>query len=108
MVPDVTVDVNSINGNNVTLTLSWGEPFNNDNPILHYIVTCVGPSCPPPDVTTTDNSIRSHTFTSLVPRKNYTFTVRVMNSNGNGVAGKVRIVTPGEFICLFYASILCI
>ena len=29
MVPNVTVNNNAINGNNVTLTLSWGKPFNN-------------------------------------------------------------------------------
>ena len=41
-VPYVTVDKNtiSINGNNVTLTLIWGEPFNNLDPIVKYTVSC--------------------------------------------------------------------
>ena len=45
MVPDVMA-VENINGNNVTL--SWGEPFNNLDPIVNYIVSCSGDvTCPP-------------------------------------------------------------
>ena len=37
MVPGITVDDNTININesNVTLTLSWEEPFNNLDPIVN-------------------------------------------------------------------------
>ena len=44
MVPDVTVDDNiRIIGNIVTcLRLSWGEPFNNLDPIVNYTVSCSG------------------------------------------------------------------
>ena len=44
MVPGVTVDENTINinGNTITLTLNWGEPFNNFDPIVNYIVSCSG------------------------------------------------------------------
>ena len=41
MVSDITVDNNNIriNGNIVTLRLSWGEPFNNLDPIVKYTVS---------------------------------------------------------------------
>ena len=41
MVPNITIDEN-FNGNNVTLTLNWGEPFNNFDSIVKYTVSCVG------------------------------------------------------------------
>ena len=68
MVPDVTVDDNSIyiNGNIVTLTLSWGEPFiNNLDPIVNYTVSCSGDVTCPPNFTTTDNTTRSYNITNL-------------------------------------------
>ena len=48
MVPHVTVD-NSTKGRNLTtITLSWGEPFNNFDPIVNYTVSCLGDvTCPP-------------------------------------------------------------
>ena len=41
-VPDVKADNSTIkiNRNNATLTLSWGEPFNNLDPIVNYTVSC--------------------------------------------------------------------
>ena len=74
MVPGVTVDENTINinGNIVTLTLSWGEPFNNFDPIVSYTVSCSGDVTCPPNFTT-DNTIRSYTITDLTPLTNYTF-----------------------------------
>ena len=58
IVPDVTVHENTIciNGNNVTLTLSWGEPFNNFDPIVNYTVLCFGDIACPPNFITTDNA----------------------------------------------------
>ena len=93
MVPDVNHTIN-INGNNVTLTLSWGEPFNNLDPIVNYTVLCSG-MCPP-NFTTTDNTTRSYTFTNLTPMTNYTFSVVATNSIGSGEAGVVMITTPGK------------
>ena len=100
MVPGVTVDVNTINinGNSVTLTLSWGEPFNYLDPIVNYTVSCSGDVTCPPNFTTTDNTTRSYTFTSLTLMTNYTFSVVATNSIGSGVAGTVMITTPGEVI----------
>ena len=71
MVPGVTVDDNTINinENNVTLILSWGEPFNNLDPIANYTVSCSGDDTCPPNFTTvtTDNTTRSYTITNLTP-----------------------------------------
>ena len=104
MVPVVTVDDNtiSINGNNVTLTLSWGEPFNNLDPIVNYTVSCSGYDVCPPNFTTTDNTTRSYTITNLTPMTNYTFSVVATNSIGSGEAGVVMITTPSGENISFY------
>ena len=95
MVPKVTVDSNTfnINGNNVTLTLSWREPFNNLDPIVNYTVSCSGDVTCPPNFTTTDNTTKSYTITNLIPITGYTFSVVATNSIGSGEAGVVMITT---------------
>ena len=95
MVPGVTIDNNTINinGNNVTLTLSWEEPFNNLDPILNYAVSCSGDNACPPDFTTTDNATRSYTITNLTPMTHYTFSVVATNSIGSGEAGILNYTT---------------
>ena len=101
MVPDVAVDDNTINsnGNSVTLTLSWEEPFNNLDPIVNYTVSCSGDVTCPPNFTTTDNTTRSYTITNLTPMTNYTFSVVATNSIGSGEAGVVMITTPpGSYV----------
>ena len=100
MVPNVTVDNNAINinGNNVTLTLSWGEPFNSLDPIVNYTVSCSGDVTCPPNFTTTDNTTRSYTITNLTPMTSYTFSVVATNSIGSGEAGVVMITTPNIFV----------
>ena len=101
MVPDVTVDNNSfsINGDNIALTLSWGKPFNNLDPIVNYTVSCSGDVTCPPNFTTTDNTTRSYIITNLTPMTNYTFSVVATNSIGSGEAGVVMItILPGEAI----------
>ena len=95
MVPDVTVNDNiNISENIVTLTLSWGEPFNNFDPIVNYTVSCSGDITCPPNFTTTDNTTRSYTITYLTTMTNYTFSVVATNSIGSGEAGVVMITTP--------------
>ena len=96
MVPEVIVDDNTINinGNNVTLTLSWREPFNNFDPIVNYTVSCSGDVTCPPNFTTTDNTTRSYTIINLTPMTTYTFSVVATNSIGSGEAGVVMIITP--------------
>ena len=95
MVPGVTVDPNTINinENNVTLTLSWGEPFSNLDPIVNYTVSCSGDGTCTPNFTTTDNTTRSYTITNLTPMTNYTFSVVATNSIGSGESGVVINIT---------------
>ena len=91
MVPDVTVT----NRSNVSLTLSWGVPFNNHDPIVSYTVSCSGDATCPPSFYTTDNTTRSYTITNLIPMTNYIFSVIASNSIGSGAAGVVMVTTPG-------------
>ena len=91
----MTYDVN-INGNIVTLTLSWGEPFNNIDPIVNYTVSCSGDDTCSLNFTTTDNTIRSYTITNLTPMTNYAFSVVATNSIGSGEAGVLEYTTYGK------------
>ena len=95
MVANVTIDNNTININRniVTLTLSWGEPFNNFDPIVNYTVSCSSDVKYPPNFTTTDNAI---IITNLTTMTNYTFSVVATNSFGSGEAGVVMITTPSK------------
>ena len=99
-VPSVTVDSVYINGNNITFTLSWGEPFNNFDPIVNYTVSCSGDVTCPPNFTTTDNTTRSYTITNLTTMTNYTFSVVTTNSIGSGGAGVVMITTPSGTVMI--------
>ena len=96
MVRYVRIDDNTINinGSNVTLTLSWGAPFNNLDPIVSYTVSCSGDVTCPPNFTTTDDTTRSYTITNLTRMTDYTFSVVATNSLGSGEAGVVMITTP--------------
>ena len=99
MVPAVSVSVGtiSINGNTLSLTPSWGEPFNNFDPIVNYTVSCSGDVTCPPNFTTTDNTTRSHTITNLTTMTTYTFSVAATNMFGSGEAGVVNVtIVPGE------------
>ena len=99
MVPNVTVDDRTINinGSNVTLTLSWGEPFNNFDSIVNYTVSCSGDVTCSSSFTITNNRI---IITNLTTMTTYTFSVVATNSIGSGEAGVVMITTPpGEVIC---------
>ena len=75
------------------LTLSWGEPLDNLDPIVNYTVSCSGVRCPR-NVTTTDST--SYIITNLSPNTQYTFLVIATNSIGSGEAGVVMITTPGK------------
>ena len=106
MVPSVTVDDSTININRnvVTLTLSWGEPFNNLDPIVNYTVSCSGDVTCPPNFTTTDNTTRNYTITNLTTMTNYIFSVVATNSIGSGKAGEFNCTTctPGEITVRTY------
>ena len=106
MVAGVTVNNNTINinGNIVILTLSWGEPFNNLDPIVNYTVSCSGNVTCPPNFTTTYNTTRSYTITNLTTMTTYTFSVVATNSIGSGEAGILNFITPGEvmtYVCMY-------
>ena len=91
-VVDVKVDINTvnINGTNVTLTLSWREPFNFRHPIMNYTLSCSSDNATCfQNFTTTDNTTRSYTITNLTTMTNYTFSVVATNSIGSGEAGVV-------------------
>ena len=98
MVPDITVDGDtiSINDDSITLTLSWGEPFNNLDPIMNYIISCSGDVTCPPDLTTTDNTTRRYNITNLATMTSYTFSVVATNSVGSGRMGVLDYTTPGK------------
>ena len=107
-VPAVVPNVKSgliITRNNVTLRLSWGEPFNNLDPIMNYTVSCSGDGICPPNFTTTDNTTRSYTITNLTTITTYTFSVVATNSVGSGEAGVVNVTTPGKIVCIL---IICV
>ena len=103
MVPSVIVDDNTINvnGNIVTLTLSWGEPFNNFDPIMYYTVSCSGDITCPSNFTTTDNTTRIYTI-NLTTMTKYTFSVVAINSIGEGEAGVLNYTIPGEVKNAFF------
>ena len=100
IIPNVRVS-DSANGNNVTLALSWGEPFNNLDPIVSYTVSCSGDDACPQNFTTTDNTTRSYIIPNLTPMTSYTFSVVATNSIGSGEAGVVMITTPGKVTDLY-------
>ena len=95
IVDNNTID---INGNNVNLTLSWEEPFNNFDPILNYTVSCSGDVTCPPNFTTTDNTTRSYNITNLAPMTNYAFSVVATNSIGSGEAGVLYYTGNQDFL----------
>ena len=89
-----------INGNNVTITLRWREPFNNLDPIVNYAVSCSGDDACPPITMITNNTTRSYNFTNLTPITTYTFSVVAINSVGSGNPSDIMITTPGELVCI--------
>ena len=99
MVSSVKIDEDTItfsNGNNITLTLNWGESLSNLDPIVNYTVSCSGDVTCPPNFTTTDNTTTSYTITNLTPMTTYTFSVVATNSIGSGKASVLMITAPGN------------
>ena len=84
----------NFNNNYVTLTLSWGEPFNNYDPIVNYTVSCSGDVTCPPNFTTTDNTTRSYDVINLTLSTRYIFKVVATNSVGGEEAGVVMSYIP--------------
>ena len=97
-VPMVAVFRITVENNVANATLSWGEPFNNFDPIISYTVSCLGDDQCPEDFTTLDNTTRSYIIINLNFVTNYTFSVIATNSIGNGEAG-VLMVTLSSCKC---------
>ena len=94
VVPNVRVVGNiTITGNIVTLRLSWGEPFNNLDPIVNYTVSCSSDGQCPSNFTTINKGVA---LTNLTTMTTYTFSVVATNSIGSGEAGVVMITTPSS------------
>ena len=99
MVPNVAIVANSImfNGEYVTLSLSWEEPYDNRDLIINYIISCSSIRCPSNfPAETTDIATTNYAITDLSPNTNYTFSVAAINSVGKGNAGTVNVTTPGK------------
>ena len=79
---------------NYNITLSWGEPFSNFDPIVNYTVMCSGDDQCPDNFTTTDNTTRSYTITNLTSMATYTFSVVATNSIGSGEAAVLLVTAP--------------
>ena len=94
MVPSVRVESIKVGGNIATLTLSWGETFNNYDPIVKYTVSCSGDFTCPPDFSTSDITTRNYTIFNLIPMTTYTFSVVATNSFGDGEAGLLTYTIP--------------
>ena len=95
-VPNFTGMANSmtLEGNILNITLSWGEPFNNFDPIRNYTVTCSGDAQCPSPFTTPDNTTRSYDVYNLNATTTYTFTVVANNSLGSGEPAAFMTAPP--------------
>jgi len=91
-----------LDGDIVTLTLSWGEPFNNFDPIMNYIVSCSGDVTCPPTFTTTDNTTRNYTISNLTSATNYTFSLIAINSIDQSLPGAIVITAPSGMYTFMY------
>ena len=86
-----------INGSNVTLTLSWGEPFSYFAQIISYTVSWNDDTLLQ-NFTTTDSTTRNYIITNLTPMTDYTFSVVATNFFGSGESGLLFDNTPGKGI----------
>ena len=84
MVKFIYSSIREINGNIVTIRLSWGEPFNNLDPIVNYTVSCSSDGWCPSNFTVTGNGIILGNLNTMTT---YTFSVVATNSIGSGEAG---------------------
>jgi len=87
---------------NVSLSLTWEEPFSNFNPIDHYTVSgctrtdsVIGiTKCPNFTVfSTIDVAVTNFHINGLPSNARYTFMVTAANSLGDGMAVSIRVST---------------
>ena len=96
IVPNIAYFLTDISSRHVSITLSWGEPFNNFDPIVNYLVSCSGVYNCPDRFITKDNSTQNLAYRGLNVMATYIFSVVATNSFGSGEAGVVIITTPGQ------------
>ena len=107
IIPNITVVITEVSSHHISITLNWGEPSNNFDPIVNYIVSCSGAHSCPVRLITKDNSTHNVAYRGLNVMTTYIFSVVATNSFGSGEAGVVMITTPGEitlheYICSYY------
>ena len=107
IVPNLAFVITDIRSQHISITLSWGEPFNNFDPILNYIVSCSSVYSCLGRFITKDNSTQNYAYIGLNVMATYTFSVVATNSFGSGEASVLMITTPGEitlheYICSYY------
>ena len=81
-------------GDEVTVTISWEEPFDNFDSIISYTVSCSGRSACPAAVTVYNAT--SINLTNLMTRTMYMISVIATNFIGDGEAGLLNITTASS------------
>jgi len=103
MVPNVTIDLNTVNidrnNNNVSFGLSWGEPFANFDPIVNYTITvdCTNNNanvCPM--MFSTDNVTRTLDVNLITDLSMMNHTISVTASNTVNTSNATTRIIVGE------------
>ena len=108
-VPDKIRGQNKLEYNPVSLTavnLTWGQPFDNNSPIINYIVSC--DICPTTS-TVLDANVTNLVIDGLTPGVEYKFNVAALNILGAGLDSNTvnaLSATPGIHICSSFVYIL--
>ena len=93
----VTSEFISADGDDVTLIISWSEPFDNLYPILSYTILCTSRSRCPAAETVYDETIV--TLSNLMPGAMYTFSVTATNLIGDGEPATLNTTTVSCKLC---------
>ena len=107
MVTNLHHNITLLEKKNISLLLTWDDPFNNFDPIVNYSVSgCVqqgkGPTptmsileqCPSFTILSIlGNTTKSYTMNGLLPSTRYVFMVAAANSLGTGEATSVDFIT---------------
>ena len=91
IVPNLAFVITDIRSHHISITLIWGEPFNNFDPIVSYTVSCSGDYYCGGSFNTKDNSTQNYTYSGLIVMATYIFSVVATNSFGSGEAGALVV-----------------
>ena len=89
-------------GDEVTVTISWEEPFDNFDSIISYTVSCSSNSACPAAVTVYNAT--SINLTNLMTRTMYTISVIATNLIGDGEAGLLNITTASSKVYMYVSA----